>query len=85
METKVCKCCGRELPIEMFNKHKKNSDGLQTYCKECQRQKNTENYNRKVKTSENSELSKFTPRELINELRKRGYKGTLIYEQQIKL
>lgn len=85
METKVCKCCGRELPIEMFNKHKKNSDGLQTYCKECQRQKNLENYNKKVKTNENSELSKFTPRELINELRRRGYKGTLIYEQQIKL
>lgn len=85
METKLCKCCGRELPIEMFNKHKRNSDGLQIYCKDCQKQKNQLSINKRKLEVINSELAKYTPRELINELRRRGYKGTLTYEQQIKL
>lgn len=38
MEGKVmkkCHKCGRELPLEMFNKCSKNKDGLQHHCKEC--------------------------------------------------
>lgn len=85
METKLCKCCGRELPISQFNKHSKNSDGLQAYCKDCQKQKNQLSINKRKLEVINSELAKYTPRELINELHRRGYKGTLTYEQQIKL
>lgn len=36
--TKVCKKCGRELPAEAFNRHAKSRDGLQPYCRECQRE-----------------------------------------------
>ena len=36
--TKVCSKCGRELPTSEFNKDKKAKDGLQRYCKECQKQ-----------------------------------------------
>jgi hypothetical protein len=36
--TKICSKCGRELPLECFGKHKSKKDGLQPYCKECQKQ-----------------------------------------------
>lgn len=36
--TKICKKCGRELPLECFSKNKTKKDGLQPYCKECQKQ-----------------------------------------------
>ena len=35
METKVCKKCGRELPVTNFSKNANNKDGLQRHCKEC--------------------------------------------------
>lgn len=35
--TKVCKTCGRELPVEAFGKHARTADGLQPVCRECQR------------------------------------------------
>ena len=35
-ETKICKKCGRELPLEAFSKHKGTKDGLQTWCRACQ-------------------------------------------------
>ena len=35
METKVCKKCGRELPIEKFFKDPKNAYGLKGNCKDC--------------------------------------------------
>lgn len=33
--TKKCAECGRELPIEDFNKNKNAKDGLQDRCREC--------------------------------------------------
>ena len=33
--TKKCAECGRELPVEDFNKNKRNRDGLQDRCREC--------------------------------------------------
>ena len=35
-ETKVCKKCGRTLPVTMFGKALKNHDGLKSYCRECE-------------------------------------------------
>lgn len=38
-QTKVCKRCGRELPVDQFGKHAKTKDGLQPICKECRSKK----------------------------------------------
>ena len=38
-QTKVCKECGRELPVEMFGRHPKAKDGYQPLCKECRSRK----------------------------------------------
>ena len=102
METKVCKKCGRELPISDFYTNSKAKDGLATYCKECSnvlsveyarkrraRKKAEAKENERVefekmyKIYTNRDLAKFTPRELMLELKARGYVGTLLYEEVI--
>lgn len=35
MDTKVCRECGRELPISEFNKRRTAKDGLQDRCRDC--------------------------------------------------
>jgi len=35
---KVCNKCKEELPVELFNKDKTKADGLQTICKNCNKQ-----------------------------------------------
>lgn len=71
VSTKVCACCGNELPITAFNKHGRSNDGYETICRAC-----------KAKADNgNPELAKFSPRELIEELKCRGYHGTLKYVQ----
>lgn len=35
VETKVCKFCGRELPIEQFGPSSRHKDGHMPICKEC--------------------------------------------------
>ena len=36
-KTKVCKRCGQALPVEYFSKNNAAKDGLQLYCKDCQK------------------------------------------------
>ena len=86
-EMKMCACCKKIMPLEHFNKSTRASDGHQAYCKECQTEKERI---RKAKkqgqvTVLSGELAKFRPVELIAELRRRGYRGELIYEQRIKV
>lgn len=35
MQTKLCKKCGKQKPIEKFSRHSIAADGYQTWCKEC--------------------------------------------------
>jgi len=90
METKLCKRCGRELPVSEFPKNKSALDGLFTYCKECVR-----NYHRAYRKKMHLELertlaekeadlhglSRFTSLELMDELERRGYSGHLSLKQ----
>lgn len=85
---KECSKCHRVLPESEFYKDRSRKDGLNHRCKSC-----IKNYNKNVRTFKNKEkmgdknpaLAEFTPRQLINELRKRGYTGELKYTQIIKL
>lgn len=93
-ETKLCLRCERILPLDSFSKNSSRPDGLQAYCKDCQRQQ-SQDYKQKrtVKQRErisnlengNPKLKDFTPRQLMDELISRGYRGELIYTQKIKL
>lgn len=42
MKTKTCTLCGRTLPLTMFGKHKLGKDGLNYWCKDCNREKQRE-------------------------------------------
>ena len=81
--TQTCKCCGRELPIEKFSRA---GFGLRKTCNECMtakniaaRKKNNEMEQLRQQLSEARQLRlrDFQPRELMIELRERGYEGTL--------
>lgn len=59
METKVCKKCGRELPVEEFYKTPGYKDGLDSVCKECRKDRMKENY--KARKSENVRRKESLP------------------------
>lgn len=44
MDTKICACCKRELPVDNFYGSKHSPDGLDSYCKECRRAKSKKSY-----------------------------------------
>lgn len=86
-ETKKCRKCGRELPLSEFHRNAAHADGLQSHCKECGKEY-LRDRGRRAKMSKvysNPELAKFTPRELMQELKSRGYTGELKYVQVINL
>ena len=85
METKICKKCGKELPVDKFYKNKSQKDGFGYYCKDCVNAYKSSKKANAEKVFTNPDLAKFKPRELIEELKARGYKGTLTYEQVITL
>lgn len=62
---RICKCCGKELPITEFNHYTKTNYRL--ICKQCQ-----ENNNPK-----DDRFNGIRSRELILELKARGYRGKL--------
>lgn len=94
--TKVCSKCGRELPISNFSKNKKSKDGHHSYCKDCHKEYNRE-YNREkprkaienthkmLPVYSNPELAKFHPRELMAELKARGFRWEYMLEPQRKI
>ena len=89
VESKRCECCGKVLPLNKFLVS--NKGNVFKICRDCATAKKVASYkrNRNAKKQEEqerqTELSKFTPRELIAELRLRGYSGELKFINVIKL
>ena len=87
--TKECAHCHRTLPVTEYYKKKGTADGLQCYCKQCQKEINNvfkrKKDFKKVGGEGNPELTRFTPRQLMLELKARGYTGELKYVQTINL
>jgi ribosome-binding protein aMBF1 (putative translation factor) len=90
METKICKDCGRELPETNFKKTRWGT--LANVCNECATRKRMatianlkEDEKRAVEHAINEKralrIHDFTPRELMAELARRGYQGTLTYTE----
>lgn len=88
METKICKCCGRELHVSNFKKSRWG--GYVSVCLDCdkkhraeKRQARLDEQKKKVEDvrAENRQLclADFTPRELMAELKRRGYEGKITY------
>ena len=82
VRTKKCRKCGRELPLNEFYLKRAAPDGLQPWCKKCKKERVRTNY---TNNHCNPDLAQFTPRQLIEELKNRGYTGELQYVQKIKL
>lgn len=91
METKVCNKCGRELPLEAFGKCVRNADGLLSSCKECINAYNRTARSRRLlgggvtESKENPDLAMFTTKVLLDEIKARGYSGTLEYKKTIRI
>lgn len=96
--TKVCKTCGRELPLSAFGGRHRTADGLQASCKECMSAKIKKSKKAAPAASTPSEaepielmpiqepevkyeptcnLDDYTPQELYDELKRRGWSGQL--------
>ena len=80
VKTKVCKRCGRELPLHEFGRHARTADGLQVYCRECTKQAMMRTRKKKVEKEEakaKSGIASFDTDDILNELRRRGFTGYL--------
>lgn len=89
IDTKKCSKCGEIKPVAEFYKNISTIDGYDVYCKECKKAVCREAYRKKISQKRieetNNALSKYTPRDLLTELKRRGYKWEKMYcLQEIK-
>ena len=87
--TKVCKVCGKELPIEMFRKNNKSKDGYTDTCFDCINVKIRAGFNKRKDAQKKPKsedpirledtikmvdaIDNIPDQALVNELRQRGY------------
>ena len=88
--TKKCKACGRALPVSEFGKHWKSKDGYRNVCKSCDGVHETqiacstaETVVRRSIEGGILSLKGINAKDLIEELRYRGYKGKLVYTREV--
>ncbi len=88
METKKCPHCGRELPLSEFYCSRITGKAY-TYCKSCSKEIKRKELIKKKERKEQDlaqhRLEGISARELILELRRRGYKGELVFQQKVKI
>lgn len=71
-----CKKCNSKVTAEYARKRKEREKARKIEDERIE-------FESKYKIYTNKELAKFTPRQLILELKARGYVGTLLYEEVI--
>lgn len=83
--TKICRRCKQEQPSGNFGVNPKYSDGLQSYCKVCQREYSKQNYkeNRDIRLKQTAEYAKTHPEVRRKAVRK--YRSSLTPEQRSTL
>ena len=83
MENAICKKCGRELPLSAFKVTRWGTHAQ--VCNECVTSSRVSTISQKRKTVttmyRDMRLKDFTPRELMEELARRGYEGKLTYTE----
>lgn len=88
METKICKECGKELPLWKFKMSRYGVRvGVCTDCaaekmrktKATKKEQAEQAKNESVKDARMLRLHDFTPLELMQELKRRGYEGKLTF------
>lgn len=95
---KTCSKCGAQLDESMFYVNNANKDHLDTFCKQCRKKMTRERTKRKqqsdsivvndghlIKVYTNTELAQFTPRQLMQELKARGFRWEYMLEPQRKV
>lgn len=86
-KTQVCKCCGKELPLEMFRVSKlgrfKTCDSCVNlnHKKAIAEKKSATQAKCEADKARKMRLADFTPRELMAELKRRGYKYKMEYTE----
>lgn len=73
--TKVCRTCGRELPVSEFGHHHLTKDGYNPDCRECRSKRMKDRKAVITQEFENS-IAQLEDQALVDELRERGYEVT---------
>ena len=81
---KKCTVCGSNYTLDHFRRTALSSDGYANICKACAKTRRSKNHT-KITGGGNPELARFQPRELIEELKARGYSGKLTIIREIQL
>lgn len=85
---KTCPRCGRTLPVKEFGRHSKTKDGYQPICRDCRSaamnggkaaKQKAKKEEKPVVTLNRAALNRATVEQLVEELKSRGYHGTLQY------
>lgn len=80
-ETKVCRDCGRELPIEHFVRSAYG--GITNVCYDCLREKKSKT----LKSASLLKLRKYSSGDLLTELKRRGFcweKMFIVEKKEVK-
>lgn len=90
--TKKCSCCGNELPVSEFQTDRQGNPI--SVCKSCMSKKRVEGHERRkaerkneaeaqIQALKTARLSQFTPRELMTELKRRGFEFQMKFTETV--